>query len=170
MLWLLFKPKWDGTGWEWEKKKIFSFWSIPTRHGIGNSKNIAKKCQKLKKTLLWLNFDTERDGTGWDWEKKKILSFRSIHSWPVIGISKKIKKHEYDFFSSQNGTGEAQIVRKKKFSFLSIPNRLGIGNSRKIAKKIQKIQKYQFGFISRKNGTGEAENVRKKKNSHSDPF
>ena len=109
---------------------------------------------------------------GWDrlrlGEKKNLL-FRSIHSWPVIGISKKIKKHEYDFFSSKNGTGEAQIVRKKKFSFLSIPNRLGIGNSRKIAKKIQKIQKYQFGFISRKNGTGEAENVRKK-NSHSDPF
>ena len=27
--------------------------------------------------------------------------------------SKKIKKHEYDFFSSQNGMGKAQNVRKK---------------------------------------------------------
>ena len=65
--------------------------------------------------------------------------------------------------------GKGSECEKKKFSFLSIPNRLGIGNSRKIAKKFKKFKKNQFGFISRKNGTGEAENVRKK-NYHSDPF
>ena len=96
---LLFKPKWDGRGWECEEKKIivpihsnltwnrefqknsknfqkiekhqygffssqnwtgeaenvrkkkFSFWSIPTRPGIGNSRKIAKKFKKLNNII-----------------------------------------------------------------------------------------------------------------------
>ena len=64
--------------------------------------------------------------------------------------SKKIKKHEYDFFSSQNGMGKAQNVRKKKFSFLSIPNRRGIGNSRKIAKKFKKFKKINLASFQEK--------------------
>ena len=32
-----------------ERKKVFSFQSIPTQPGIGNSKKIAKKIQKIKK-------------------------------------------------------------------------------------------------------------------------
>ena len=44
-IWLLLKPKRDGTGWEWEKKKK-SFQSIQTRPEIGNSKKNSKKIKK----------------------------------------------------------------------------------------------------------------------------
>ena len=86
--------------------------------------------------------------TGWDRlrlrekKKEKKLSFRSIQSQPRIGISKKIakkfkklKKHCYGFFSSQNGTGQAENERKKIFSFRSIPTLPEIGISKKKAKK-----------------------------------
>ena len=51
--------------------------------------------------------------------KKKKKSFQSIQTRPEIGNSKKdskkIKKHYYDFFSCQNGTGEAEDERKKTY-------------------------------------------------------
>ena len=57
--------------------------------------------------------------------------------------------------------GQAKNERKKVFSFRSIPTQPGIGNSKKIAKKIQKIKKHHYGFFSSENETGEVENVRK---------
>ena len=117
---------------------------------------------KIKKTLLWLYFNPERDGTGWDWEKKKKAIIILIHSIPTRNrdfqkISKKIqkiKKHQYGFFSSQNGTGEAENMRKKKFSFWSIPTRHGVGNSRKIAKKLKKLKNINMASFQAKTGWG----------------
>ena len=67
--------------------------------------------------------------------RKKKLSFRSVPTRPVIENSKKIaekfkknKKHHYDFFSSQNGLGEAEKEKKNKLSFRSIPTRPRIEN------------------------------------------
>ena len=57
-LWIPFKPKQEGQA-KNEREKIFSFRSIPTRLGIGNSKNIAKKL----KTSIWLLLKLKRDGT-----------------------------------------------------------------------------------------------------------
>ena len=45
-----------------ERKKVFSFWSIPTQPGIGNSKKIAKKIQKIKKHHY--GFFSSQNGTG----------------------------------------------------------------------------------------------------------
>ena len=65
--------------------------------------------------------------------------------------------------------GQAENERKKK-SFLSVPTQSGVGNSKKIAKKIQKIKKLQYSFFKSENGTGLAENQKKKKNYRYDPF
>ena len=61
-------------------------------------------------------------------------------------------------------------MREKKKSFLSVPTQSGVGNSKKIAKKIQKIKKLQYSFFKSENGTGLAENQKKKKNYRYDPF
>ena len=53
-------------------------------------------------------------------KRKKIIV--PIHSIPTANRDfqknskkiQKIKKHQYGFFSTQNGTGEAENVRKKK--------------------------------------------------------
>ena len=58
--------------------------------------------------------------------------------------------------------GQAENERKKK-SFLSVPTQSGVGNSKKIAKKIQKIKKLQYSFFKSENGMGLAENQKKKK-------
>ena len=57
--------------------------------------------------------------------ERKIKIIVPIHSIPTANRDfqknskkiQKIKKHQYGFFSTQNGTGEAENVRKKKFSF-----------------------------------------------------
>ena len=74
-----------------ERKKIFSFRSIPTRPRIGISKKIAKNCKKSKNIIMALF----QPRMGSDWlrlREKRKLSFRSIQSRPGIGISKKIAK------------------------------------------------------------------------------
>ena len=64
--------------------------------------------------------------TGWDRlrlrEKKRKKIIVPIHSIPTANRDfqknskkiQKIKKHQYGFFSTQNGTEEAENVRKKK--------------------------------------------------------
>ena len=52
--------------------------------------------------------------------------------------------------------------QKRKLSLRSVPTRLAIENSKKIAKKIKKLKKHHYGFFSSQNGSGEAENERKK--------
>ena len=81
--------------------------------------------QKIKKH--YYGFISTQNGMGQDEieRKKKKAIIIPIHSIPTRNrdfqkISKKIqkiKKHQYGFFSSQNGTGEAENMRKKKFSF-----------------------------------------------------
>ena len=136
----------NGTGEdENETKRKFSIWTIPTGPGRGNSRKTAKKWKKNRKTSLWFLFKPKQERTGWEWEKKNILV--PIHSNPSRNKefqknSKKIwkmKKHRYGFFSSQNGMRQAYNERKKIFSFWSIPTRPGIGNSRKIVKKLKKL-------------------------------
>ena len=90
--WPLFRPKCDGTSWEWVKIKS-SLRSIPARPGIQNSKKRAKKFKKTKKTSLWLHFKPKRDVTGWERYQKKNLLFQSIPTKPGIGISKKREKN-----------------------------------------------------------------------------
>ena len=136
-------------------KKKLSFWSIQTWPGIGNFKKIAKKLKKLKN----INMASFQAKTGRErlrmWEKKILVL---IHSNPTRNrefkkSSKKIQTHQYGFFSRKNGMGEAENVKKKKFSFWSILTRTEIRNSRKIAKKFKKLK-----------NMGQAENERKKKN------
>ena len=67
-----------------------------------------------------------------------------------------------DSFQAKTGRDRLRMREKKIFLFRSIPTRLGMGNSKKIAKKIQKIRKHRYGFFSSQNGTGQAENERKK--------
>ena len=146
-------------------KKKLSFRSIQTWPEIGNSKKIAKKLKKLKN----INTAFSQAKTGRErlrMREKKILILN--HSYRTRKRefqknSKKNKKRHCGFFSNQNRTGHAENERKKVFSFQSIPTQPGIGNSKKIAKKIQKIKKHHYGTFSSQNGTGEAENVRKKK-------
>ena len=56
---------------------------------------------------------------------------------------KKLKKHHSGLISSQNKTRQADSdtkKKKKKLSFLSIPNRSGIKNSQKLAKKCKNFK------------------------------
>ena len=108
------------------------------------------------------------------WEKKILVL---IHSNPTRNREsqknskkiQKIKKHQYGFFSSQNGTREAENVRKKKILVLIHSKPTRNREFQKNSKKIKKIKKHQHGFFSSQKGAGEARNVRKKK-SRSDPF
>ena len=101
-------------------------------------------------------------------EKKIIVPINSYPSknWKFKKNSKKIqkiKKHHYDFFSSQNGSVEAEKEKKKKLSFRSFPTQPVIENSKKNNKKNQKIKKHHYGFFSSQNVLGEAEKEKKKK-------
>ena len=49
----------------------------------------------------------------------------------------KIRKHHHSFFSSQNNLGKAEKGRKLKLSFLFVPTRRVIENSKKISKKLK---------------------------------
>ena len=174
LLWLYFDPKRGGTGWDWEKKKNSTFRSIHSRHGVGISKKIAKKLKKLEN----INIASSQAKTGRErlrtWEKKILVL---IHSNPTRNKEfqkdskniQKIKKHHYGFFSCQNGTGEVENVRKKKLSFWSIQTWLGIGNSKKIAKKFKKLKNINMASFQAKTGR-ERLRMWEKKNSHSDPF
>ena len=51
----------------------------------------------------------------------------------------KIRKHNHSVFSRQNMMGKAEKERKKK-SFLCVSTRLGIENSKKIAKKFKNLE------------------------------
>ena len=61
------------------EKKIFSFRSIPTRPGIGNSKKITKNCKKLKNIVMAL-FEPGMGSDRLRLREKRKLSFRSIQS------------------------------------------------------------------------------------------
>ena len=78
-------------------------------------------------------------------EKKKIVLISSYltRNRELKKNSKKIrkiKKHPNVIISSQNWSGEAEKEREKKLLFRSVPNRSGIENSKKIAKKFKKLK------------------------------
>ena len=82
----------------------------------------------------------------------------------------KIKKHHYGFISSQNETGQAESdTKKKKLSFRSIPNRLRIGNFKKITKNIKKLKNIIMDSFVAKRGRDRLR-VIQKKSYHFDPF
>ena len=167
-MWLHFKPKRDGTGWEWYKKKrvIVLIHSNPnrTREFPKNS----KKMQEFKKPHY--GFIWSQNGMGQDKnDTKKMLWFWSIPTRPRIGNFreivkklKKLKKHHYGLFSSKTWR-ERLRMREIKLSFQSIPTRPEIRNSKKMSKKIQKTRKHHYGFFSSQNGTWPAESDKKKK-------
>ena len=77
-----------------KKKKNLSLRSIRTRPIIGNSKKVAKICEKLK-NIFMASFQAK---TGWDnlrviEKKKKKLSFQFIPIRFEIGNSQKIAKN-----------------------------------------------------------------------------
>ena len=75
-----------------ERKKIFSFWSIPTRPVIGNSKKIAKKFKKLK-NIITASFQakTRRERLRM-WGNKNYRS-DPFQPYPKYGIPKNEQKN-----------------------------------------------------------------------------
>ena len=63
--------------------------------------------------------------------------------------------------------GQAENETKKK-SFLSVPSRFGVGNSKKIAKKFKKLKNFNTASSQAKRDRGGVEC--EEKNSRSDPF
>ena len=64
-------------------------------------------------------------------------------------------------FQAKLGWKRQRKRENKKLSFLFVPARRVIKNSKKIAKKFKKLKKYNYGFISRKNRLDKAEKERK---------
>ena len=158
---------------------MLSFWSIPIWPGIGNSKKIEKKCKKINNIIMG-SFQAKmgRDRLRMA-ERKKLSLWRTIHSNPFQnwGFQKnskkfqKIKEHHYGFFSSQNGTGQAENERKKNIFVLIHSNPTQNREFQKHSKKMPKIKKkHYYGLILTQNGMGQAEIGRKKKFYRSDPF
>ena len=83
-----------------------------------------------------------------------------------------MKKHRYGFISSQKGTDRLRVTKKKKknLSFRSILTRLGIGNSRKIAKKCKKLENNILASFQAKTGRDRLRVFQKKKGYRFDPF
>ena len=141
-LWLLFKPKRDGKGWEWEKKNIL----VPIHSNTTQNRDFQKNSQKLQKIKKhYYGFISTKNGIGLVEIERKKKIIVPIHSIPTrnrdfqknskkIEKIKKIIKRHCGFFSSQNRTGQAENEWKKVFSFRSIQHQPGIGNSIKIAK------------------------------------
>ena len=108
---------------EKDGKQKLSFHFVPTQHVKKNSKNIEKKFQKFKNTIVasfqaiigW-NRPRNRENR----EKDKIQISVSFRSYPMRNRkfqtnSKKIQKivkYYYGFISSQNKGGNAEIGRK----------------------------------------------------------
>ena len=164
-MWLHFKPKRDGTGWEWYKKKrvIVLIHSNPNR--IREFPKNSKKMQEFKKPHY--GFIWSQNGMGQDKnDTKKMLWFWSIPTRPRIGnfreIVKKLKKHHYGLFSSKTWR-ERLRMREIKLSFQSIPTRPEIRNSKKWAKKFKKQENIIMASFQAKTGRDRPRVIKKKK-------
>ena len=159
---------------------MLSFWSIPIWPGIGNSKKIEKKCKKINNIIMG-SFQTKmgRDRLRMA-ERKKLSLWRTIHSnlfqnWGFQKNSKKfqkIKEHHYGFFSSQNGTGQAQNERKKNYRFDSFQPDPELGIKKKTTKKWKKLKKLQksMWLLLKPKQDGRGWEWERKENSHPEPF
>ena len=84
----------------------------------------------------------------------------------------KIKKHHYATFQAKTGRDRPSVIKKKKkkLSFRSIPTRLKIGNSKKIAKKCKKLRNIIMALFQGKTWQDMLSVIQKKKSYRSDPF
>ena len=96
---------------------------------------------------MWLRFKPKRVGRDRERGKKNSRSDQFLpdldYRIPNKKKSKKIQKiikHDYGYFSSQNGMGLAEKEKKKKLSFRLVPSRLVIENSKKREKKFKKLK------------------------------
>ena len=113
---------------------------------------------------MWLRFKPKRVGRDRERGKKNSRSNQFLpdldYRIPNKKKSKKIQKiikHDYGYFSSQNGMGLAEKEKKKK---IIVPiNSFPTSNRefQKKRKKIQKIKKHNYGFFSSRNGLGVTE-------------
>ena len=164
-MWLLFKPKWDGAGWEREKKKL-SFRLVPTRPGIENSKKIEKKFKKFKNIII-VSFQAK---TCWEMPRKREKIIVPVSSYPTQNRefqesskkNQKIKKISLWLLFRLKRDEASWEREKKKLSFRSVTTRPRIENSKKNSKKMKKMKKHHYVFISSQNRLGEAEKEEKK--------
>ena len=161
-MWPLFKPKWDGVGWEREKKKnIVLINSYPTRNRVFQEN--SKKIQKIPKHHYGFISSQNVSGEAEKETEKKIIvavssyQTRNREFQENSKKNKKTKKTSLWLFFKPKRVGRGREWVKKKLSFRSVLNRPGIENSKKNSKKIQKIKKHHYGFISSQNGSREAE-------------
>ena len=150
---------------------MLSFWSIPIWPGIGNSKKIEKKCKKINNIIMG-SFQAKmgRDRLRMA-ERKKLSLWRTIHSnlfqnWGFQKNSKKfqkIKEHHYGFFSSQNGTGQAQNERKKNYRSDSFQPDPELGIKKKTTKKWKKLKNIVMASFHAKTGREWSRKREKKK-------
>ena len=93
---------------------------MPNQPGIENSKKIVKKLKKLK-NIIMASFQAKTGQERPRKREKKIIV--PISSYPTQNREfqktskkiQKIKKHHYDFFSSQNGSGLAEKEKKENY-------------------------------------------------------
>ena len=73
-------------------------------------------------------------------------------------------------FQAKTGRDRLRVIQKKKLSFQSIPTRLGIGNSKTIAKKCKKLRIIIMAEFQAKTGWDRLSVIQKKKSYRSNPF
>ena len=66
-------------------------------------------------------------------------------------------------FQAKTGRDRLRVIPKKKLSFQSIPTRLGIGNSKTIAKKCKKLRIIIMAEFQAKTGRDRLSVIQKKK-------
>ena len=66
-------------------------------------------------------------------------------------------------FQAKTGRDRVRVIQKKKLSFQSIPTRLGIGNSKTIAKKCKKLRIIIMAEFQAKTGRDRLSVIQKKK-------
>ena len=66
-------------------------------------------------------------------------------------------------FQAKTGRDRLRVIQKKKLSFQSIPTRLGIGNSKTIAKKCKKLRIIIMAEFQAKTGRDRLSVIQKKK-------
>ena len=145
-----------------ERKKKFSFRSIPTRPRIRNSKKIAKKFKKSKNIIV-ASFQAKMRRDRLSMREKKNSRSDPFQPDTESGIPKKCKKLKNIIIAIfRPGTGWERLRFREKKNSRSDPfepdPEQGI-----LGKQQKKLKKHQYGFFSNQSGTGEAENMREKK-------
>ena len=105
-LWLLFKPKRDGKGWEWEKKNIL----VPIHSNTTQNRDFQKNSQKLQKIKKhYYGFISTKNGIGLVEIERKKKIIVPIHSIPT---------RNRDF---QKNSKKIEKIKKKKKTSMWLP-------------------------------------------------